>query len=209
MLVNDEIIASQDENQILHPSSRKLFRFWETMRAERPAPSREDLNLQQIASLVPSLFIAEFLAKSRSYRWRLAGTAICRLYRRQLTGTDLLAGWDGFETATIGRFLSSTIDTRQPALLRFRFATDRNQVIGAEMAAFPLLATDGVTTNIFGGIFPFREIEALDYTALTTFELAAARLVWTENLPSPPAHARSVSTTERNFKVIPGGLSHH
>lgn len=209
MLVTDEIIASQDETQILHPSSRKLFRFWETMRAERAAPRRDDLDLKQIAPLVPSLFIAEYVEKSGTYRWRLAGTAICRLYRRELTGTDLLAGWDGFETDTIGRFLSSTINTRQPALLRFRFATDANQVIGAEMAAFPLLASDGVTINIFGGVFPFRETEALDYTALTCFELAAARLVWTENLPSSIPEGRSQSPVRRNFQVIPGGLLPH
>ena len=36
MLVSDEMFESQDETHILHPSSRALFRFWETMRAERP-----------------------------------------------------------------------------------------------------------------------------------------------------------------------------
>ena len=36
-------------------------------------------------------------------------------------------------------------------------------------------------------------------------ELAAARLVWTENLPT--AGIRPDSAAKRNFRVIPGGLS--
>ena len=65
MLVNDEMFESQDETHILHPSSRALFRFWETMRAERSAPLRADLDLKKICSLVPHLFVAEFATKAR------------------------------------------------------------------------------------------------------------------------------------------------
>ncbi|WP_373504388.1 PAS domain-containing protein [Aestuariivirga sp.] len=196
--------ASQDETHILHPSSRMLFRFWETMRAERSAPSRSDLDLKHVKQLVPSLFIAEYATRQRSFRWRLAGTAICDLYRRELTGSSLLAGWDAFEADVVRRFMSSTITNRQPAILRFRFQTDMDQVIGAEMAAFPLLASDGVTTHIFGGVFPFRDISNLGYTDIIRMEIGAARLVWTENLIS--ADDRSMTPAPRRFQVITGGL---
>lgn len=207
MLVSDEMFESQDETHILHPSSRALFRFWETMRAERPAPSREDLDLKRIRTLVPHLFIAEFVARASMFRWRLAGTGICDLYRRELTGTDLLDGWDNFEVDVISRFLGATVTTRQPAVLRIRLQTDTDQVIGAEIMAFPMLASDGVTTHIFGGLFPFRETATLDYASLTHFELSAARSVWTENLPVAPKEIASAAPIKRNFHVIPGGRS--
>jgi hypothetical protein len=209
MLVNDENTPSQDETIILHPSSRMLFRFWEAMRGDAPSPRRSDLDLKQIRSLIPNLFIGEYAEKARMFRWRLAGTAICELYRKELTGTNLLAGWDSFETDTIARFLSSTLKSNQPAVLRFRLQTDRDQVIGLEMAAFPLLAADGVTTHLMGGIFPFRETAPLDYTAITGFELSAARLVWTENLPDAKPAEHPAAQARRNFQVIPGGLSYH
>jgi hypothetical protein len=207
MLVNDETFPSQDETTILHPSSRMLFRFWETMRGGSPAPRREDLDLKPIRSLVPNLFIGEYAERARMFSWRLAGTAICEIYRRELTCTNMLAGWDAFEANTIKRFLSSTMSSKQPAVLRFRMHTDRDQVIGAEMAAFPLFAADGVTTHVLGGLFPFRETWSMGYTALTGFDLTAARLVWTENLPEPQPAEHPAEKARRGFQLISGGLS--
>ena len=207
MLVTDEMLASQDETHILHPSSRALFRFWEKMRAERSAPARDDLDLTQIKSLVPNLFIAEYAAKQRTFRWRLAGTAICELYRSELTGGSLLAGWDDFEADIITRFLSSTLMKRQPAILRYRFQTDLDQVIGAELAAFPIVAADGVTTHIFGGLFTFRHVEPLGYTRIVRMEIGAARLVWTENLPESDEIPQQPA--KRRFQVITGGRDQH
>lgn len=207
MLVSDDCNTNLDETHILHPSSRKLFRFWEAMRAEKAAPSRDELDLKQIRPLVSSLFISEFSPKSRMFRWRLAGTAVCELYRRELTGTNMLAGWDSFETDTIGRFLHGTIDNLQPCLMRFRFHTDREQIVGAELAGFPMMAADGRSIHIFGGIFTFRETWSLGYSALTHFELSSARSIWTELLPSGIETAAGPARVSRNFQVIRGGLS--
>ncbi len=205
MLVSDEMFESQDETHILHPSSRALFRYWESTRAERSAPSRADLDLGKIRNLVPNLFIVEYATTARMFRWRLAGTAICELYRRELTGTNMLTGWDGFETDIISRFLNTTMTGRQPSVLRFRLQTDRGQLIGTELMAFPLLAADGVTTHVFGGLFAFRETFTLGYSAITHFQLSSARSVWTENLPATAPQSKDAATTLRNFQVISGG----
>jgi hypothetical protein len=205
MLVNDETIRSQDETHILHPSSRMLFRFWETMRAEHPAPRRQDLDLTQIRTLLPHLFITEYTARGRMFRWRLAGTAICELFRNELTGSNMLAGWDAFEADTISRFLSNTITNRQPCILRYRLKTDRGQIIGAELAGFPMLAADGVSTHIFGGVFAFRETHSLGYASVDSYELSAARSIWTENLPMGTPARSPDAPVLRNFQVISGG----
>ncbi len=205
MSVNGDLFASQDETHILHPSSRTLFRFWEKMRAERPAPHRNGLDLAQVRDLVPFLFIGEYAARSGIFRWRLAGTAVCELYRRELTGGAMLDGWDGFESDTIGRFLGTTIEARQPCVLRFRLETDRSQVIGAELVGFPLTAADGRSIHIFGGLFPFRDIATLDYGRLVSFELAAARSIWTENLATGNPLEKPETLALRNFRVIAGG----
>lgn len=207
MLVSDELTSSQDETHILHPSSRALFRFWESMRAEKAAPRRDELDLRQIRQLVPNLFIADYVLKSRMFRWRLAGTGICDVYRRELTGTNFLAGWDHFEADTIGRFLAGTIRHLQPCLMRFRFFTDRDQVFGAEVVGFPLTAADGKTTHILGGMFTFRDAHSLGYTALTHLELSAARSIWTELLPSEVPAGQVETPVIRNFQVISGGLN--
>lgn len=206
MLVNDENFTSQDETRILHPSSRMLFRFWETMRAERSAPTRAELDLKFIRPLVSQLYISEYAPQLRKFKWRLAGTGLCELYRCELTGGDMLADWDSFETDVIGRYLRGTMEHHQPSVFRTRFTTDRDQTVGAEMVALPLLSADGSATHIFGGVFPFREIWSLGYGAITRMELTGARSIWTENIPVPlPDAIAPPIRRNRGFRVIAGG----
>jgi hypothetical protein len=209
MLVNDELHSSQDESRILHPSSRTLFRFWETMRGDRSAPDRSDLDLKQLRDLVPWLFIAEYAAKTRMFRWRLAGTGICELHRRELTGANMLAGWDSFEADVISRFLSSTLHTFQPSVLRMRFRTDHAATIGVEMPAFPIIAADGATTHLFGGVFPFSDSYASHYNHIESREITAAHSVWTEYLPSSINQQDQGlrGAHRRPFRLIKGGVA--
>lgn len=210
MLVNEQDLPAPDATSILHPSSRTLFRFWETTRGANAAPRRVDLDLKQIHGLVPNLLVAERDERSLTYRWRLAGTGICELYQRELTGTGLLDGWDAFETGVISRYLDGVVRNLQPCLLRFRLRTDLDQEIGAEMISLPLLASDGRTIHILGGLFPFREIWSLAHGRIAGMQLSAARSIWTEHLPGDHLLPQGAETADnrpfRPFQVITGGL---
>ena len=209
MLVNEQLAASQADSSILHPSSRSLFRFWEASRAENAAPARTSLDLKAIRNLIPQLLIAELGEPTGTYRLRLAGTGVCELYRREMTGSDFLMGWDSFEASIISRFLGAVVRNHQPCLLRFRLTTDLGDVIGAEMVGLPLLAGDGTAIHVFGGIFPFRDIQSLAYASVTGAELSGARSIWTEHLPGDQLlsqiHDAGGSHPFRPFQVIAGG----
>lgn len=207
MLVNEDSATSQGESEILHPSSRALFRFWEAARAEAAAPDRRQLDLTPIRHLVPDLAIIERRPGTDRFRWRLAGTRVCDLYRHELTGTDVVAGWDRFESHAVGRFLVSVTGQLQPCLIRYRLITDLDQVIGVEMVGLPLRAIDGRTIHILAGFFPFREVAGLGYGRIASQELSGARSIWTEHLPGD-ALVRQLAEERRPFRafqVIPGG----
>ncbi|MFT3986392.1 PAS domain-containing protein [Aestuariivirga sp.] len=209
MLVNEDIDVSQADSHILHPGSRALFRFWEGMRGADSAPCRTDLDLRQIRDQVPNLVMVERAASPAKLRWRLAGTQVCDLFRRELTGENVVEGWDSFEADVIRRFLNATIHTLQPCVLRFRLHTDHGQTIGAEMVGLPMLARDQATVHVFGGVFPFRESEALGYRRIVDRELSGARSIWTEHLPGDRL-VRQLEKSQRQFRpfqVIAGGLS--
>ncbi len=210
MLVNEYGGASQGQTEILHPSSRALFRFWEAARAEESAPSRGKLDLSRIHDLVPDLLIIEYNPAHQGFRWRLAGTRVCNLYRRELTGSVVLAGWDGFETDIVGRFLAGVVHNLQPCLLRFRMRTDLGQLIGVEMIGLPLRACDGKNIHIFGGMFAFRETASLGYQSIAGMELSGARGIWTEHLPGDVLVRQLENTPNQPFQpfqVIRGGRS--
>jgi len=202
MWVNEGARASQGES--VHAAARMLFRHWESLRGSRSAPARQDLDLKQIRKLVPHLFIAEQADHGASFRWRLAGTAICGLFCREVTGDEVTAGWEAFEAGVIHRHLCQVTGTHQPALLRLRFTTDRAQSALADMAAFPILAADGASTHVLGGLFSFAEPPLKEYTRITALELLQARFAGNEAEAllgdDRPVQAR------RKFRVISGGL---
>ena len=140
----------------------------------------------------------------QDFRWRLAGTAIYALLGREVTGTDVMAGWAEFERNVIRRFLSGVSGTHQPALLRLRFTTDRGQYIVAELAAFPLLAADGASTHVLGGLFTFPDPQLKHYDTITAQELLSARFAANEPLAALPEEA--LTQARRKFRVISGGL---
>lgn len=206
MLVNEESETSQAQSQILHPGSRALFSFWETMRAAEAAPRRGALDLKQIRHLVPNLMIIEPHPPTGGFRWRLAGTAICNLYQLELTGADALFGWDNFETDVIKRFFNGVVHGFQPCLLRFRMFTDLHQLVGVELIGLPLQARNG-SIQVFGGVFPFRETQTLGHSSISAIELSGARNIWTEHLPGDRLVQLSQGGQRplRPFQVIRGG----
>jgi len=209
MLVNQESVASQADNHILHPGSRNLFRYWETIRQERAAPAREDLDLAAIRGLIPDLFILGSNGLRPGFTWRLAGSHICELYRRPLTGSDALAGWNPFERGVILRFLQGVTQRLQPCVLRFRLTTTSQELAGVEMLGLPMQAAEQGPIRVLGGLFAFRDISAMAYDGIAAMELSGARTIWTEPLPGDALVAglagEAASRETKPFREIHGG----
>jgi hypothetical protein len=208
MLVNEQLEASQADSQILHPGSRALFRFWEAARAERSAPRRDEIDLTRLRPVIANLAIIERAPGRLAYRWRLAGTGICEIYRQEITGRSVLEGWNDFERDVISRFLEGVTTRLQPCVMRFRLHTDRGQLVGTEFIGLPILAHSGAV-HVFGGLFAFRDPTAMDYTAVAAMELSGARSIWTEYLPGDQL-VRQLATAQpgrpfQPFQVIAGG----
>ena len=207
MLVNDIHDIHQANSQILHQGTRTLYRFWETIRAEKAAPNRDDLDLRKISDIVPNLMMLERDNMRQSYKWRLAGTETCLLYRRPLTGTDALLGWDDFERSTIVKLLDSVVTRLQPCIIRFRLKTTMDQVLGAEMIGLPIHSRNGSRFHVFGGIFPFQDISGIAYDGIAQLELSGARTIWTEHLPGDKlvAGLRNTGAQMGGLRLIHGG----
>jgi hypothetical protein len=202
MWVSGETRGSQEE-LVLHPGARKLLGLWLDLKGERPAPARGDLDLRQFRRQAPWLFILEPAGEANAFTYRLAGTGICAFLKTEQTGTDFLAGWGSFEKGAIARALAAVTGKLQPAHFRIRYLTDRGQKIGADMLALPMMARDGRSVHVLGGLFPHGNPDIWTYGHLTPADLAGVRLFDGKADPMgacPPAQA------PRKFRVIPGGL---
>ena len=198
MWVSGEARGSQ-EDLILHPGARQLLAQWLALKADRPAPPRNDLDLRQIRRQAPWLFILETAGEARSFSYRLAGTALCAFLKKEMTGTPFLAGWDRFERSAIAGALDAVTGRLQPAHFRLRYLSDRGQKIGADMLATPMMARDGRQVQVLGGLFPHGNPEIWTYDRLTPADLASVRLF-------DGAAAGTVPQAPRKFRLISGGL---
>jgi hypothetical protein len=192
-------------NQILHPGSRALFRYWEALRAERACPTREEFSLQDIPDIVPDLVILERDHIRHSFRYRLAGTRACEIARFNLTGSDALAGWDAFERDAIYKHMVQTTVNMQPTLMRQQLTTDAGQKVAVEFIGLPVRMRGSERLQIVGGMFAFVPMKTIGHTAIINRELLAIRSIWTEYQLQKPDNTRQ--EVFRRFAVIPGGLA--
>lgn len=198
------------DTQMLHPGSRQLFRYWETLRAEKAYPRREDVDFAAIKAVMPDLVIIERDHLRKSFRYRLAGSRVCALFGINLTGTDVFLAWDHFETDVIRRHLEIALTRFQPAVIRMRLTTDRDQQMAAELVVLPVQMQNSNRVQLIGGMFPFRPVAALGHTSIAARELVSARVIWTEHqgsLPEQPEMPVVERQVSRNFRLIDGGLA--
>jgi hypothetical protein len=205
--------AQDQETQMLHPGSRQLFRYWETLRAEKAYPRREDIDFAAIKSVMADLVVIERDFLRNSFRYRLAGSRVCELFDTNLTSTDVFAGWGSFETDVMRRHLEIALTEFQPVVIRMRLTSERNQQMAAELVVLPVQVQNSNRIQLIGGLFPFRPTAGWVHTAIVTRELVSARVIWTEHqgiipqkldVAPQPADLRG---QERKFRLIDGGLT--
>jgi hypothetical protein len=132
-----------------HKNSLELFEYWTAKRAGRAAPSRTDIEPADIRSLLPHVFICD-LAGKESLSFRLAGTAVCALYGKELKATPFAALWlpDGIRNA--GRTGAAVATGTTPAVLSLDGLSQGGRVLHAEMLLLPITGPTGEHDRLIG-----------------------------------------------------------
>ena len=99
------------QTEILHPTTRSLFQVWDAIRRGRTAPSREELDLRAIRDVLANIAIIQRHPVQPAYSFRLAGTALRKIFGKELTGSDFLALWSAVEQTTIAELASTVLSS--------------------------------------------------------------------------------------------------
>lgn len=135
----------------VHPTALEFMRYCEVLSADTSLLHQAHMDLRDLAPLLANVFIAE----RRQHQWcfRLCGTAISDRFRIECTHRTV---HEIFEPDT-AEMLVNTYDgiTRCHLIGASRGRTFiRDQDLGvAEAVHAPLLARDGRTVLVFGGVF--------------------------------------------------------
>jgi len=203
MHVKDQYDIDQAGAQLLHAGSRQLFRYWESLRAERACPERSEFQLAKMVDILPNLAIIE-QSGAKTWNFRLAGTAVCDLLQQPMTGKDALGGFDSFERDVVSKTFEIAIGRLQPCLVRMRLVSTSESIVPVEFIGLPVRDTTASKVRLFGGMFAFDDSASLARTMLFRRELVSSRLIWTEH-ENGDLLLDKVGRKVTPFRVIDGG----
>lgn len=104
--------ASADLSLITDAQILSALAYWRGKAGERPMPDRRDIDPIEIPGLLPFLVLWDVLPGG-GYRCRLAGTRICEIHEKELTGMTT-AELHGAANAAIEAEYDWVVRTRRP-----------------------------------------------------------------------------------------------
>ncbi len=215
-------------------TNQTLFNYWNKVRDQRLAPRRFEIEPSQIASILPSTFILERI-DSETFRYRLAGTAICDAFGQDFRDTNFLSGWTEPDRIALERLLSvvtlhggvgvlnievSNLADVAPATAGAASTQYQTRKLCFEIVLLPLLHTRDIVDRVLGAMSPLSTPDWLGHDVLSVRHLADTSIVWPDGVAPKVADsilrqepfaphirkARIVRSDRRQFRVYDGGL---
>ena len=201
-------------------TSQSLYAYWNEVRSNRLAPRRFEIEPSQIGTLLPNTFILEKTDRE-TFRFRLAGTAICEQFGQEFRDTNFLAGWDEEDQISLSRLLAVVTQQGGVAVLEIEGQSAAKHCVTFEIILLPLVHTRDTIDRIMGSITPQTTPDWLGQDVLTVRRLLRSELIWPNGRPQSVLDAvkrqapflphnrkaRIVRSERRQFRVYDGGLT--
>ncbi|MBN9291871.1 MAG: PAS domain-containing protein [Hyphomicrobium denitrificans] len=198
--------------------SQALYSYWNSLRGDRVAPKRFEIEPSCISGNLPDTFILERVSPS-SLRFRLAGTRICEAFGIDFRGVDLFRLFEDGDARIIAQQIASA---SEGAVCVFRISAGSTSGLSTEfeLLILPLTHTRDTVDRFLGALTPVAKPNWLGTVALTQRKLLSHELIWPDGVALPAEQgsnipvlmptireARIVRSNRRQFRVYEGGLS--
>lgn len=137
-----------------HEHSKILHSYWNTLRRDRAAPERTEIEPVEIRQILGDTFILEVSPRLRAIAFRLAGTRLCGAYGRELKGLGFLAIWREEDNFEVAKAVSRVYRDYQPAMLTFCAQSTSGDEAEFEMLLLPLAPAPDGNSRILGVASP-------------------------------------------------------
>lgn len=199
-----------------HKTSKVLFAYWNSVRGDRVAPQRFEIDPSRISAILPHTFILERL-DAETFRYRLAGTRICDFFGFELRGTNFLDGWETIDRLPLLRLFSTLTRQGSAGVVHIEVAALAEEGVECEVLLLPLRHTRDTIDRVLGSFSPLQSPAWLGERAIASKRVTANELVWPggdplptisrlpEPMLGPSRTARIVRSERRQFRVFDGG----
>lgn len=204
-----------------HKTTQALFAYWNGLRGNRRAPHRFEIDPASIGDALPDTFILE-RQEDGTFRFRLAGTRLCELFKTEFRGHDFLDRWAG-ESGEILRSRLNTVSVQGGVMVILADGeAETGKSVLLEILILPLIHGQVFADRFLGVVSLMQTPGWLDHDPLDVLHVRSEAIIWPDGHPqavlehiddrqSPfmprVRHARIVRSDRRQFRVFQGGLS--
>ena len=196
-----------------HATSRTVFTYWDSLRGERAAPERGEIEPGELRHVLADTFILE-LGPARVAEIRLAGTRLCAFFGRELKGLPFQLLWQGEAARDVAHLIDVVVEETAGVVAGLRGKTDEDDSLDFEMILLPLRYRGQTHSRLLGAISPAAVPHWIGLHPLAAFETTSMRVIWpsrrtTEAAPDIASTVIGVEALKRRRHLVvhPGGRS--
>ena len=154
--------------------TRALFDYWETLRGERAAPDRDDIDPGAIRACLANTLILTF-DPQHGHPFRIAGTSLCDMFGTDLTGKPFTGLWAAAAQLAISDLIRTVAQEQDGVVAGVSGRNADAQPVDVEMILLPLTSGDLGTGRILGALTPASAPYWLGTRPLETLQLGDLR----------------------------------
>lgn len=185
-----------------NPSTRLVFDYWDTLRGERSAPERGEIEPGALRHALADTFVLE--NEPIGPVFRLAGTRLCALFGRELRGRAFTALWPDVEAqGDMRRLVQTVMDEAAGAVAGLTAQTQNGASVHLELLLLPLRYRGRTHARILGALSPALSPEWLGLDTLDSMRMISLRMIW----PDARALRQEPPVQDKRPKLmlLPGG----
>ncbi len=190
-----------------HTTSRILFAYWDTLRRDRAAPERGDIEPGAIRQIIADTFILG-LESSGQATFRLAGTRCSALLGSQLKGSAFTTLWRERDRADVETAVEAVVSDACGIVLGAMASSDLGQDLALELVLLPLRHRGRTHARVLGCLSPVSVPTWIGLAPLSSFETRSLRVLDAKReaqMPRPIGPETTALDRRRNFVVHEGG----
>jgi hypothetical protein len=184
-------------------STRLVYDYWNTLRGERAAPERGEIEPGALRHALADTFVLE--NEQIGPVFRLAGTRFCALMGHELRGRPFAALWPDVEAqGDMRRLVQTVMDETAGAVAGLSAETRTGAPVYLELLLLPLRYRGRTHARILGALSPAITPDWLGLDTIDSMRMISLRMLWPSAAPARPPHTPPRAGAPK-FMVLPGG----
>ena len=139
-----------------HANTKTLLAYWDARRRGGPVPARADILPQDLGGLLANLFLLRRM-DSDHHVFRIAGTGLCRMHKREFRDQNFLSLWSGHDRTHMRALIEAALTGPAPASALAEAVALDGSAAPVEISLLPLRGPEGWLDRTLGLYQPLGE----------------------------------------------------